>query len=241
MVSEMVTTAQSLLIGSLPVPSDFPTTEFVSAELEFRARTGTSPVSPAPTWTEFSSAWMAVAYRFLDATYFDEEFRASFSTYGAAPEAPERYRQERHLFGLFVSGLSAIESLCYGVCAIAWEANPKHVSLAKPGQKKGVSPESTRDRLQAHFGGDAITQTLDALIASQPYRDWVDIRNSLAHRTSPGRKHYKHLGSAPAPEPPSEWGDLVLDGNVTADHRLWLRDVLASLLADAGRFASGHF
>src|SRR4051794_1918307 len=65
----------SLLIGTLPLPSDFPVAEFIAAELEMRARAGTSPVTPAPTWVEFSAAWMAVAYRFLDVTYFDQAFR----------------------------------------------------------------------------------------------------------------------------------------------------------------------
>jgi hypothetical protein len=231
----------SLLIGALPLSSDFPTAEFVSAELEMRARVGTSPIAPTPTWTEFGAAWMAVAYRFLDATYFDQEFRDSIAKFGTAPEPPERYRQERHLFGFFVSGLSAIESFCYGLCALAWEADPRSVSLATPGQKKGVSPESTRDRFNAHFKSDAITANLDLLVTSADYKDWVDVRNALAHRTSPGRKHYRHLGSAPTPEPPSEWGHLILDDRITSDRRLWLRDTLASLLADAGRFAAVRF
>jgi hypothetical protein len=131
----------SLLIGTLPLPSDFPVAEFIAAELEMRARAGTSPITPAPTWAEFGAAWMAVAYRFLDVTYFDQAFRDSMAKFGAAPEPPERYRQERHLFGIFVSGLSAIESFCYGLCALAWEADSRLVSLATPGQKKGERRE----------------------------------------------------------------------------------------------------
>jgi hypothetical protein len=84
-------------------------------------------------------------------TYFDQAFRDSMAKFGAAPEPPERYRQERHLFGFFVSGLSAIESFCYGLCALAWEADSRRVSLATPGQKKGVSSESTRDRFSTRI------------------------------------------------------------------------------------------
>jgi hypothetical protein len=183
----------SLLIGTLPLPSDFPVAEVIAAELEMRARAGTSPVTPAPTWVEFGAAWMAVAYRFLDVTYFDQAFRDSMAKFGAAPEPPERYRQERHLFGFFVSGLSAIESFCYGLCALAWEADSRRVSLATPGQKKGVSPESTRDRFNAHFKSDAITADLDALANSSEYRDWVD----NAERTRPS-----DVASTEAPQAP---------------------------------------
>jgi hypothetical protein len=92
---------------------------------------------------------MALAYRLLDVTHFDQTFRESIAQFGAAPEMSERYRQERLLFGFFVSGLSAIESFCYGLCAIAWEAAPTKVLLGSHGQKKGVSPESTCDRFRA--------------------------------------------------------------------------------------------
>lgn len=62
---------------------------------------------------------MAAAFRLLDVDHYDEAFRASWSRAGAAPALDERYLQERSLFGFFVSGLSAIESFSYGVCAIA--------------------------------------------------------------------------------------------------------------------------
>lgn len=237
----MSTSPHSLLIERLPLPSDFPASEFVSAELQMRARVGTSPVSLVPTWTEFGAAWMAVAYRFLDVTHFDQEFRDSMARFGAAPEQSERYHQERHLFGFFVSGLSAIESFCYGLCALAWEAAPQNVSLVTLGQRKGVSPASTCDRFNAHFKSDGITAILSALVNSSEYVDWVDMRNALAHRTSPGRKHFMNLGSTPASEPPSEWGHLIFDDRVTADRRVWLRDTLATLLGGAGQFAARHF
>ena len=55
--------SQSLLLGELDLPTDFPFVEFMSAELEFRARVGTSPIDPSRKWAEFGPAWIAVAYR----------------------------------------------------------------------------------------------------------------------------------------------------------------------------------
>jgi hypothetical protein len=233
--------SRSLILGGLSLPPDFPDAEFNSAELQFRARSGTSPISPSITWQEFSAAWMALAYRFLDVTHFDHEFRESIAQFGTAPEMPEKYRQERLLFGFFVSGLSAIESFCYGLCTIAWEAAPSKLSLASHGQKKGVSPESTCRRFNAHFPSSQVTADLCALVQSSEYAEWVDIRNALAHRASPARKHYVFLGAAAGERRPSEWGAITLDDQTTATRRAWLRDSIATLLVGAGRFASDHF
>ena len=184
---------------------------------------------------------MAVAFRLLDVAHYDDSFRASMSQFGPAPQLPERARQERDLFGFFVSGLSAIESYCYGLCAVAWEADPKKVSLATTGQKKGVSPESTRDRFNAHFARDPVTTTLARVLQAPEYAEWIAVRNALTHRTSPPRKHFIHLGSAPQPAPPSECGSMTLDLQTTSVRREWLRESIAALLADAGRFANAHF
>lgn len=54
--------------------------------------------------------------------------------YGGAPPEPERYRQERDLFGFFVSGLSAIESTNYGLFAIASMLDPNRFRIAEPWQ-----------------------------------------------------------------------------------------------------------
>jgi hypothetical protein len=184
---------------------------------------------------------MAVAYRFLDATHFDKQFRDSLTRHGSAPEMPERYRQERYLFGFFVSGVSAIESLCYGLCAIAWEAEPNIFSLASLAEKRQVTPKWTQGRFCHHFPKDAITRELTTVLDSPEYVEWAQLRNALAHRTSPARTHYRNLGSASPPEPPSEWGALTLDPDLTAGRRLWLRGAVATLLADGGRFAAAHF
>jgi hypothetical protein len=109
------------------------------------------------------------------------------------------------LFNFFVAGLAAIESFSYGLCWVAWEAHPKRVSLAALQQKKGVSPESTRDRFKAHFPGASVTRTLPVVIGSHEYREWSDIRNVLAHRTIIPRAHYASVGVHSPPPRPTEW------------------------------------
>jgi hypothetical protein len=191
---------------------------------------------------EFAAAWLAVAYRHLDVLHYGESFNESLVRFGSGPAMPERYAQERYLFCFFVSGLSAIESFCYGLCAIAWEAAPQKVSLATLGQRKGISPESTAERFRARFPNEAITASVSNLVGSSEYASWVDLRNALAHRTSPPRKHFMHAGSARGEaEQPSEWGSLILDAGLTASRRDWLCDALAELLGGAGLFAAAHF
>jgi hypothetical protein len=235
--------AHSILIPELDLPHDFPVGEFEAAELGFRARTGTSPIALPPTWQEFATAWITVAYRYLDVAHFDESLRRSLRHAGAAPPPDERYLQERYLFAFFVGGLSAIESACYGICAIAWEAaGPGQAfDLATQAQQRAVTPRSVRNRLQEAFSGDAVTSTLDRILRSSEYKEWAEIRNALAHRTSPPRKHYTHIGASSPPEPPPEWGTLVFDEKMTATRRDWLRSNLGELLADAGRFTAKNF
>ena len=155
------------LVGELPLPPDFPVVEYDSAVLAFRTRIGATQPAPESPWVEFSAAWVAVLYRFLDVATFDGELRRSLKEFGTAPAPADRYRQERLLFGFFVSGLSALESFCYGLCAIAWEAHPKKVSLASLGQKKNATAASTLDRFSKHFRSDAVTATLRDLLESQ--------------------------------------------------------------------------
>lgn len=232
---------RSLLVGSLDLPNDFPASEFDSAELHFRARAGASLVDPSPTWQEFSAAWIALAFRFIDAAYFDEQFRESLTRHGAAPPLAERYLQERHLFGFFVGGLAAIESFSYGLSAIAWETGNEEFSLTTDAQRSSVSPASTSQQFQAHFPHDRVTADLTAVVRSREYNEWVGIRHTLAHRAAPPRKPYIHLGDATSPQQESSlWGDFQLD-ELTRSRRVWLGGVMATLLAGAGVFASDHF
>jgi hypothetical protein len=234
--------SRSILVGSLDLPSDFPAAEFDSAELHFRARAGTSPVDPSPTWLEFSAAWMALAFRFADAAYFDEKFRESLRRHGTAPALTERHAQERHLFGFFVGGLAAIESFNYGLSAIAWEAGNEEFTLTTDSQRNSVSTSSTLQRFQAHYTNEPVTAELANVLRSTEYNEWLEVRNALAHRASPPRKHFIKLGdSAISEQRSSLWGDLQLDEELTYSRRVWLGNALARLLAEAGRFANDHF
>jgi hypothetical protein len=235
--------SRSLLIGTLPLPQDFPAKEFDSAELHFRARTGTSVISPAATWAEFSAAWVALAYRFVDVARSDEQFRTLLERYGPAPPLPERYAQESLLFTFFISGLAAIESLSYGLTAMAWEAGAPEFALETPEAKNAVSPDATAERLRRHFPDDVLTANLVRLMDSGEYQQWVETRNALAHRAAPPRHHVLAVGSIPNSQRDREsrWGSLVLDAELTAGRRRWLSGQLRGLLRDAGEFAARHF
>jgi hypothetical protein len=235
--------SRSLLIGALDLPTDFPAREFDAAELYFRARTGTSVITPAATWAEFSSAWTAVAYRFMDVATFDEEFRVLLERYGTAPALPERYAQERALFGFFIAGLAAIESLSYGVSALAWEAGANEFALETDVARNRVSPERTVERLKRTFPDEAITRSLSDLIESEEFLHWVETRNALAHRSAPLRHHRVTISedaiSTGARE--SAWGLYTLNEDLTAARRRWLALQLRTLLRAAGAFAANCF
>ena len=171
--------SRSLLIATLPLPADFPAKEFDSAELHFRARTGTSVITPAQTWLEFAGAWTAVAYRLIDVA------ASPTSSFVSRSEIRIRHRHYRSVTPkrvsfshFFIAGLAAIESFSYGVSAIAWEAGADDFALDSPDAKNGVSPQLTVERLQRNFPDDALTVSLSEITASMEYLRWVDQRPS---------------------------------------------------------------
>jgi hypothetical protein len=93
--------------------------------------------------TEYLGAWIALSYRFLAIAGYDEAFTNSVRTHGDGPPEPERYYQEWDLYGFFVSGLSVIESFCYGLFAIALLMDATKFPTATEKAKKKINPDST--------------------------------------------------------------------------------------------------
>jgi hypothetical protein len=96
-----------------PLPADFPVGPYEAVQKRVSVDLKEShPDSRG----QFAGGWNALRYRYQACDEHDREFTRSIQS----EQTPrERYIQERELFGFFVSGQSAIESLCYSLHAIA--------------------------------------------------------------------------------------------------------------------------
>lgn len=128
-----------------------------------------------------------VAYRFRATTEYQAEFETSFLTPGgAAPPVDDHYRQERALFGFFVSGLACLESFAFAVHAIGAHFSPGIFGLS-PGHLKAVEPKAVTECLRRVWPSALITAAMSELVQDNAYRKWKDIRNVLGHRAVPPR------------------------------------------------------
>ena len=172
----------------LDLPNDFPLTavESIHAHLSDRH----PDANQTTEWMEWANALNGVLYRFLAC---DEDGRAAISSLEAntSPPQPERYRQERSLFGFFFNGLSAVECLMYGLYFVASLADP--TGFPETVDRREVTPRFVTDRFTTHatFGTERIALAIDVLTASQELAEWRDLRNFLGHRGAPGRTFYE--------------------------------------------------
>jgi hypothetical protein len=191
--------------------------------------------SHQPQWSEYVTAWTGVPNRFRACAEHDEAFSRSIQANDAPPQ-PERYHQERDLFGFFINGLSAIESTCYGLYAIASMLDDVYFPIKKAKNRRAISPENTANRFRTTFPNDGISRALNRMVNSQEFEDWKELRNILAHRGSPGRNIHVTVGAG-ASHGDALWiNGIPLDASTTPTRRTWLADTLWTLFQEADSF-----
>jgi len=191
------------------------------------------------SWNQYAGAWNAVGYRFLSCNNNDKAFTESIQRAGNAPPPSERYIQESNLFGFFVSGLSTIESLLYGLYAIASIIKVEKFPIATFKDLKSITHENTKNKFEKEFTNLSITDFLKSLIDDKNYKEWKDIRNILAHRTSPGRHFFgggNHSGNA-------LWINGVhhINDKTTSKRFKWFVGVIINLLNKIEIFTTDKF
>jgi len=214
----------------LPVPADFASVSYESVNRRLSAKNDSHP----DPWAHYAGAWNAVAYRFISCTQHDELFTRSVERHGCSPQSPERFIQEKELFGFFVTGLSSLESFCYAAYAIAAMVDALNFPLSRP---RDIIPEKTSATFSNTFPAEPLTVALNKLVNDHSFSDWKDVRNILAHRTAPARKF--HRGG---PEDGlAQWlNDIPIDTATTASRRTWLAGTMRGLLDAAAVFAASH-
>jgi hypothetical protein len=219
----------------LSLPDDFDVESYQAVHSRMKGMAASAPVS----WSEYAGAWNAVAYRFLTCAEHDKTFTESILRHGDAPPQLERYVQERELFGFFVTGLATIESLCYAAYAIASMLDEGVFPIATEENKRLISPRTTAPRFAEAFPTYEITRALRQVVGSHELHDWREVRNTLTHRTAPGRVIH---ASTSGPAKPAVWKiGIRLDACTTASRRRWLASTVNMLLKGLADFTTDRF
>jgi len=237
-----------LVTTGLIMPKDFATAPYTAVHSRVGSLIDAQPLA----WPLYAGAWNAVSYRFQACADHDEAFTASVERAGGSPPSSERYVQERELFNFFVNGLATMESLCFGLFAIGSMLALPDFPIATPKDLRRITPEWTAKAYASAFPGEQITNALGQLIGEQCFIKWNEVRNVLAHRSAPGRAHFRASavsipsGDASAAvntpsDPPSTWlNGIPIDANTTSVRRAWLADTARELLEATATFTATH-
>ena len=220
------------------MPSDFPAQLFERAYLHVRASlAGQVP----PAFEHFSSAWNALSFRYLGLVAEGEDFTRSITSSEGLQSLEHRYRQERHLFGLFSNGFSAFESYFYGMFALGALIRPPDFPLATPKDQQSVSPSTTQKAYSRSFSGDPVLVAFGATFLDPAYREWREVRNVLTHRTAPGRTIFVSIGSDDDLPPLWKINNIPLDGLTASTRRAQAARMLSRLLEATALFVDAQF
>jgi hypothetical protein len=216
--------------GGICMPKDFP--QKLYEEIHSHCQPRMTPEPPnGERWNEYMAAWNAVAYRFRAVADHDEAFVLALF-----PDTHEnRYKQEKELFGFFVSGLSVLESFSYGLYFLASLVASQHFPIQK---RQEITLKVTGQCFDRAFPKKPITLCLHSLLNEVTYLEWKRIRNTLAHRCAPGRNI--PFGGSSSQDDIWKLENIPLNRNITATRRRWLAVVLSNLLDEACFFVKGN-
>lgn len=221
------------MIIDLPMPSDFPTSAFTKSYWLVHAKKD----GVGNAYWHFANAWKGVQYRFLSCSQHDQEYTQSVMGHTISPPMPERWQQEHHLFAFFFTGFSVLENIHFGLHAIGSMIDSGVFKMASAQDLRLVTPELTRDRFLQKFPSEALSSTLQEIIASTEFKEWKAARNSLSHRGNPGRTF--SLGKASTEE--AIWLDgIALDASSTNKRRAWLSSTAKHISTSLDAFLISH-
>lgn len=184
-----------------------------------------------PAHSNFIGAWNAIAYRFQGMVDYDESFTSSIQKLGPGPGQPDRYRQERDLYGFFVSGASLFDAFAFGLYAAGLLVAPS--ALPNANERQIEWPFTSRN-FRKVFPTDSVSHVLTRTETHPAYLDLRKIRNVLAHRIAPPRHHRMSSGA--------NLGrlDIPLNETTTSERRTQFSSLLHDLLDAAQEFVESR-
>lgn len=207
----------------------------------------------------FLNAWAGVAFRFRACEEHNTQYSKSFAETHGEARGGDLYQEEAALFGFFTNGLSAIESLFYGLYAlgalIIVSKNPAslppisgflHLDPNQPENLRNVTPKNTVEAYEKRFPNSPLTDLLrrvitERAIADKQYRKLEELRNILSHRVAAAARTLGYsslLGSGEPPDSVRPWATelLALGSDTTATPFKWLQETLNACLVETEQF-----
>lgn len=224
----------SPLLGSLPVPLDYPSSEHLA--LDQAAKRLFERGTDSAVQKEFRIAHNAAAYRFASAADGCDTLVDSLDAHGDSPEMAERYRQERAFFEFIVAGVASLETLGFASYILGHVLAPDEFPLADERDRKRVTLENLSNLWK--FSAGSFSVMAERLVAASAYQRWKLFRNVLAHRGHPGRQFYLSVGSARSTTlDPSHYDEFAgqrgpeLSVASVTQMRTWLSEQLVGLFS----------
>ena len=186
------------------------------------------------SWGEFVGGWTAILYRFISCYEHYLNFIKSLKIWTNAPPPPERYIQERELYGFFTTGFSVFESFFYSIYAIGSIFKPKEFSISNSEEKRRINDKNTKDAFKRVYHDKSITITIERLLDCDEYKQWKTTRNVLAHRSVPSR----HIFYGGEQNGEAHWLDGNLDENFINNKFNWLSEKIKDFIHELDNFIS---
>lgn len=225
----------------LDMPSDFPAEDlarFMAAANQVLLANGTSS-----QWAEFGGASNLIGWRYRAASECWEAYRYSWTSQGVKVDHEGIYSRDLNLFGMFSSGVSCIESTAYALAALA--SHPAVVALSFGlAEQRACSPRQLALWLAAYPKAQSLATCLTTMCASAEWKQWIDLRNRMTHRSNLPRMLFASVGS---PTPPakalhfaatSSTPEIVAELSDFDVLNNWLTSSLSKLLIEGQRLAS---
>ncbi len=226
-------------VDSLALPEDFPLEPYMSIRARMCGLRADLDAARVESLRQFHAAWTGVAVRYLAFTECAEAFAAAYAEGGRHPGLVELARQEQALFGLLCNGVASIESVAYGLFAIASTLDPTAFPLRTPTDRRNAMLGGTLRCFAAAFPQETVTARLFWWCNSREFGWWKEARAVVSQRLAPGRD--------PRPEQllgvgADEWrlrGERI-DGEMPAEKRAWLAEALRDLLERTDAFTTSR-
>ncbi len=226
-----------LSTNGLVMPPEFPVAEYESVFERVKPHAQTAN----DIYKQFVGAWNALPYRFLAVTEYEAAVTTSLTEAGGSPSPPERYRQERDLFGFFSNGFSVFEATFYGLFSLGALLSAADFQIGTAKDQQRISPSSTASAIGKAFAGDPIHGAVDSILSDPAYLEWREVRNVLTHRAAPGRIFFVGIGGDETL--PDEWKirGIPLDADMAHKRRSELSRLLNALLQAMDQFTQTYF
>jgi hypothetical protein len=225
----------------LYMPAEFPDAE-VTQFMAIARRVLLTP-NIAPVWAEFGGATNLIGWRFRAATESWQFHKASIASY-SNPTHEELFHRERAIFGMFTSGVSALETTVYAIAALM--SHPAVLALPfGPVEQRMCGPARLLDWLTPHTRAAMLCGSLTRLLASTEWSLWIDLRNRMTHRSDLPRIIHASIGAPPPVTNPLLFAATSSTPHVDADTadfdalHLWLAATIRELVIEAGNVANG--